>query len=333
LSTVYADKEGNAVFVDNGLFPYRNPNYDWTKVVRGDTSATLWQPPFMPMDSILILQNPDCGYLYHMNGSGFYCTSEECRPVKDFYNQTMGYQQLEVARNRRIEELMQEYDTFSYQDIKTIKYDRTMALPLYTRTIQNLDNIRHISPDEHPDLADIIAIGNKWNGQVTADNKQAAIFSLAIQYILDYMRENNIADLSGKLPTSLYPKALRFAKKHLLKHFGTLEIALGELQKHVRGEKMYPIGGVPEAIATMYTKPYKKKYLQSDVGDSFILFVTYGENGVERIESVNCYGASNRPESPHYDDQIELYLNKELKPMSLDKQKIIEKAKRIYHPQ
>ena len=84
----------------------------------------------------------------------------------------------------------------------------------------------------------------------------------------------------------VYVDALRFAKKHLMKHFGRLDIKLGDLQKHVRGDKMYPIGGVPESISTMYTIPYKKKYLQSNVGDSFILFANFKDGRLNTVETV-----------------------------------------------
>ena len=45
------------------------------------------------------------------------------------------------------------------------------------------------------------------------------------------------------------------------------------------------------------------------------------------------YGASSKPESPHYTDQMEMFVNKELKPMTLDKEEIYKNAAKIYHPQ
>jgi len=79
-----------------------------------------------------------------------------------------------------------------------------------------------------------------------------------------------------------FVKALHFAQKHLNKHFGSLEIPLGDLQKHIKGNKEYPIWGVPEVITQMYTKPYKKGKYKSHLGESFILFATYGKDGVEK---------------------------------------------------
>ena len=104
------------------------------------------------------------------------------------------------------------------------------------------------------------------------------------------------------------------------------------MQKHVRGDKILPIGGLAESISALYVIPYKKGMKQSNLGDSYILFATYNKDGVEKIETVNCYGSSNRPDSPHYNDQMEMYVNQKTKEMTLDKEKILKEAKRIYHP-
>lgn len=333
ISTTYADKEGNILFLDNGLFPYRNPNYDWRNIVPGDTSATLWAPKFMPIDSLLQVENPPSGYVFHMNGSGFNSTSDEDNPKPSDYNPTMGYITRSLPRQLRFKDLIAEYDQLSYADFKTIKYDQKHRFPLYTRTIENWDLIRQLSPEKYPDLADIIAVFSKWDGNADIKNKQAAIFALSTIYITDYRSKQGISDIAGSMDEAVFADALRYTKKYLLKHFKSLEVELGNLQKHVRGDKIMPVSGVAESIAAMFTVPWKKGVRQSDLGESFILFATYNKEGVQKIESISCYGASNRPESPHYNDQMDLYLEKKTKTMSLDKAAILKAAVRTYHPQ
>ena len=55
--------------------------------------------------------------------------------------------------------------------------------------------------------------------------------------------------------------------------------------------------------------------------------------GLPKLESIMPYGASSKPESPHYTDQMEMFVNKELKSMTLDKEEIYENAAKIYHSQ
>lgn len=93
------------------------------------------------------------------------------------------------------------------------------------------------------------------------------------------------------------------------------------------------MGGAPESIAAMYLTEWKNGKFQTNLGDSYIMFMTYDKNGVEKIETIHCYGASNRPDSPHYNDQMEKYVAHQTKTMTLDKATILKNAKKQYHPQ
>lgn len=331
---IYADKEGNIMFLDNGLFPYRNPNYNWQKIVPGDTSATLWEADkFMPIDSLIKVTNPDCGYVFNMNNTGFDCTCPEENPNPEEYNKTIGYQTGSTARSIRFHALIDSVSSISEKDLKRMKYDSGMQFPLHTRAIANLDLIRQLDEEKYPKIKEAIRVLKKWNGSTETDNKQAAVFSLAIQHLIKYLRKNQISEQNNTIPIEEFINALGFAQQHLYKHFGKLEIELGELQKHVRGNKELPVWGIPEAITQMYTTPYKSGKYKSYLGESFILFATYGEDGVEKVETINCFGTSNHEDSPHYNDQMEMYVNKQLKSISMDKEEILEKAIKIYQPQ
>ena len=58
----------------------------------------------------------------------------------------------------------------------------------------------------------------------------------------------------------------------------------------------------------------------------------YQKTGLPLIESVNTFGASSHPGSPHYKDQKEMFQNQQTKPMTLDKQQVLKTAERVYHP-
>jgi acyl-homoserine-lactone acylase len=62
------------------------------------------------------------------------------------------------------------------------------------------------------------------------------------------------------------------------------------------------------------------------------MLVKFTKNGPE-LHTVAPYGSSNKPNSPHYTDQMKLYANKQTKPMTFDKAEIYKKAEKIYHPQ
>jgi acyl-homoserine-lactone acylase len=66
-------------------------------------------------------------------------------------------------------------------------------------------------------------------------------------------------------------------------------------------------------------------------GDTYVQLVRFTKDGPQ-IESLLPCGNSNRPESPHYTDQMDLYSKQKTKTMTLDKATIFRDAERIYHP-
>jgi acyl-homoserine-lactone acylase len=126
-------------------------------------------------------------------------------------------------------------------------------------------------------------------------------------------------------------EAIRKAGKFLRKHYGTIAVPLGEFQRHVRGDEDYPIGGAPDVIAAMYSQDWKNGRKRSYLGDSYIQLIRFTEEGV-KIQSVQPYGNSNVKGSPHYNDQIKLYLEQKTKEESLDPEWVKANAERVYHP-
>src|SRR6185295_3996561 len=114
----------------------------------------------------------------------------------------------------------------------------------------------------------------------------------------------------------------------LREHFGTTDVTLGQYQKLVRGDKAIPLPGIPDVISAMRSVPYKNGMVKGEQGESYIELVKFTLQGPQ-IESVNCYGASNRRGSEHFDDQMELFTTQKTKVMTLDKEQVYREAKRI----
>ena len=331
----YADKEDNIYFLSNGQFPKRNPEFDWKGVLRGDTSATLWTAgDYMPLDSLAQITNPKCGYVYNANNTPFSATAAEEDLKPEDFNKTMGYLEVQTNRSLRIQELFANLDSvITYDELKTLKYDQQYnSETFYTNTLSNLDLMMSLSAEKYPDLADVLEVAKKWNRQTTTDNKHAAIFAIAVVHIMKYVGQEMLVAKTNVIPEKVYADALRKSKQHLLKHFGSIEVELGKVQYHIRGKKMLPIGGMPENLAPSFITKYKKGTFKCEAGESYIMLAKYDENGVSEIETVHPYGASNHPESPHYDDQMDMYVSQKLKKMTLDKKEIMKNAVRTYHP-
>ena len=50
------------------------------------------------------------------------------------------------------------------------------------------------------------------------------------------------------------------------------------------------------------------------------------------IETIHAYGASNKPDSPHFNDQMEMFTQQKRKSMTLDIEEVRKNAVRIYSP-
>ncbi len=85
-------------------------------------------------------------------------------------------------------------------------------------------------------------------------------------------------------------------------------------------------------LAPQWSRPYEGGKRKIVGGDAYVMLVKFPENELPVIETVNTYGASSHPENPHFNDQIPLFLAQKTKSMTLDKQKVMAQAERIYSP-
>ena len=121
-------------------------------------------------------------------------------------------------------------------------------------------------------------------------------------------------------------------KTYLVNNFGTVDLRLGDIQKLVRGDKEYPGPGFPDLLSPEWGVPYKDGKRKITGGDAYVALVRFPKQGLPIIETSNTYGASAKIGKPHFDDQVDLFLQQKTKPMTLDKAEVLRTAKRIYHP-
>ena len=144
------------------------------------------------------------------------------------------------------------------------------------------------------------------------------------------LKENNL-EVEDDISDDLHKEALTQAKKYILKYFGKLDILLGDLQRHTRGEKDLPVSGMIDMIAPSYVVDYKDGRLRSVSGESYIMLVKYGKDDLE-IETILPYGNSNNKDSSHYTDQMEMFQNFQLKTIPFNRKEVLKNASKIYRP-
>ena len=323
---VYGDRYDTIYYLSNGRIPLRNPDFDWKGILPGNTSMTLWTK-FHPVEDLPQILNPASGFVYNVNHSPFKGTAAEDNINQELYDTTMGYETHDNNRSLRVMELIQQYPRVSYEDFKRIKYD--LQLPEKLAYPVNIDTLFLLDEIDHPEIADVITLLKNWDRRATVESRGGTLFAVLFYYVADIYRMDKTFTV---MTMDRCIEAMQYAKDYLVRNFGTIRVPLGEFQRLERGELSLPLAGIPGVLATMYSTPLPHGRMKGSIGDCYIAFAKYTEAGPE-IESVNCYGASNRIGSPHYNDQAQLYYKQQTKKMTLDRDKVYQNAKEVYHPE
>ena len=329
---VYADKESNIFYIGNGNFPKRNPKYNWKKVLPGNTSETLWEEEFLRIDSLAQVLNPDCGYVFNTNNTPFNATAAIENIDPKTVNKTIGYFEWDNNRSVRFQHLIGQEAKIDYEDFKQIKFDQDWQNPAYSFVMSNIEDIFKLDERKYPEIKDVISILKQWDRKTNIENGGATVFILALKFLNERIAKENRGNEKNTLEEAEFVTALEKTQDYLNKYFGTVYVALGQVQRHIRGEVSLPMSGAPDVLAAIYSLPQKNGQIKVFAGDSYIQMVQYTKEGI-KIESINAYGSSANSESPHYTDQMEMFTKQELKPMTFDKEFILKNAERVYSPE
>ncbi len=324
---MYADNRDTVFYVNNALMPIRSSDkkYNWKNVVVGNTSSTLWTN-FRSIKDAPQYINPRSGFLFNTNHSSFLATGEKDNLKAANFPWQDGWETLENNRSKRFIELMPIDKKINMDQLKSIKFDT--HLPKGFNYTYFIDSIFYLNENEFPLYAKVINTLKNWDRSGDVKSKGAAIFLLAYLHLkkkLQWEQPRFITKIEAI-------ETVQYIQEYLGKHFGKTDIVLGDLQKLVRGDKNWPLGGFPDLLASQWTAPFKDGMLQSIGGDGYIMFIRFPKNEMPIIETVNMYGASAHKESKHFDDQVALYLHNKTKKMTLNKQEVFKNAERIYHP-
>ncbi len=326
---VYADREGNILYLCNGIIPKRPVEFDYSGLLPGNDSKNLWTE-FYPLEEKPQVANPACGYVFNMNNT----PSNASCPEDNFNNkEVLRYTDLRSGENNRSTRFMEMVDgepAMGWEEFKNIKFDRRLSPN--TRLFESLRSLQQIRPESYPHISEPMRLMQNWDGDANLDNTTATLVLVAMQYIFQKKGYgDNVFILGVDISEAEYVVGIEYAARYLNKNYNSLRVPLRQVTCHERNGRLYCAAGFPDMLSPGYSSPTTGGKMKMEYGDTYIHFVRFNSTGPELIETLLPF--ENSPTCEEYRDELEMFNRQELKTMSLDKAEVLSHAKKIYAPE
>ncbi len=317
-TVMYADNKGNILHLFGGQTPKRPPgDYDWTGVVPGNTSETLWNEVHSYEELPRIL-NPESGWLQNANDPPWTTTFPVEIDPNDYPDymspRKMGFRAQRSAR------MLEDDNSITYDELVEYKFSTQMELA--DRVLDDLLDAASIASDK--EIKNAVRVLNRWNR--TTDN--ASRGSVLFKHWVDDMNfpDDFALQWNERSPTQL-PDGLKDrtmavnrlygAAKEVKEKYGRLDVFWGEVFRLQRDSLDLPANGAPGdpygVFRTSYFRPIDNDKQTLIAGDTYVAVIEFGDS--IKANGVIGYGNFSQEGSIHRTDQLKLYSDKKLRPI------------------
>jgi acyl-homoserine-lactone acylase len=323
---VIADAKGRIAYVYNGLFPKRDPRFDWTKLLPGDTSKTLWTE-YMPFDTVPKVVDPAAGYVFNANNSPFMATAAAENLKPETFDKTMAVETRLTNRGLRLFEQLDADPAITAEAFRKIKFDKRYSAQSAMANI--LPVILALDVKGDPLLETAKAVLRAYQSDMTteADNRGAALATMTALPVVYPV-------FFGKPMPDPLPH-FRAAAESLQRTFGRLDPEWREVNRFRRGKYDIGTGGgqdVLRAVESTLTVGKDGKF-EANKGDTLVYFVDWAPDGTMTAEGVHQFGSATLDTaSPHYADQVEMFLAEKTRPVWFSEDQLRANLAREYRP-
>jgi acyl-homoserine-lactone acylase len=260
--------------------------------------------------------NPASGWLYNSNNEPFTAAGAGDDLAPDDFSPVLGIERKQTNRSWRAYKLLGEASVLDRATLERIKYDTAYEREGYVARL--FDALAAMEADGQLDEARDLLLS--WD--FTADNNGRAD-AIALLVIRDFMS----ADYSNK-PFPDVKEKLQAAADHLTTHFGRLDPPMADLLRLRQGDVDLPLDGGSDTLRASTTWDVDDDgRLSLKHGDSFIMWIEWQPGQRVFSRSVQPFGAaSTRPQSPHYTDQMRLFVDQQLKPVHFWRDDVLANA-------
>ena len=349
-NTIYADADGNIVYLHPQFVPRRDDHFDYTRPVDGANPATDWKG-LHALAELPHLLNPASGWIMNTNDWPYSAAGTSSPKREDFprYMDIAG----ENPRGVHATLLLKDRKDFSPDALNAAAFDS--YLPAFAQLIPALIAAYDGIGDSNalkPKLADQIAVLRGWNyrwGVHSVATTLAALWGDELwneaKSDADVQRLSVYDDMADRTSAEQKLSVLARVSDRLEHDFGTWRVSWGEMnrcqrltsdivQKFNDAAPSIPVEFTSArwgSLASFGARRYEgtNKYYGTN-GNSFVAIVEFGERVSARAISMG--GESSDPTSPHFNDQASRYADGSLREVYFYPAQLLHHTEREYHP-
>ncbi len=267
--------------------------------------------------------NPESGFVQNCNSAPWKTTTGADNPDPADFPDWLGIPDKMTNRGWRALELFGGDDAITREEFYEYKFDQRYSK--HSLVGKLWEELAALPPFEEPLMNEALEVIRNWDWAAHPDSMGTALVVLTMEPIVR-------AELFGNQPPNPVEQ-LREAATYLKKHHGRLRVPWARVNRLVRGEVNVGLGGGPDVLNAVYGHKQPDGTLHGHTGDSYVLLADWDEHGNVSSESVHVFGsATTRPESPHYADQVPLFVHHKLKPTHLDQEDLMANLSESYRP-
>ncbi len=339
-NTVYADREGNIMYVHGNAVPRRDTRFDWTQPVDGADPATEWQG-YHDLDELPQLVNPPAGWIQNTNATPFLATGEGSNLDPAAYPSYMA-REGDNARARTSREILAQQSAWTVQALEAAAFD-TRVPGVQARIDQLIDAWERQGATASERMAALDPLVDRlrtWDGVSSTESTAMTAYMLWQEELQN--GSDGEAVEGGIAPPLL---ALERAATRLREAWDTLLVPWGEVNRlqrqHTSGTTPFddrqpslPIAGAPPSTGMIFafsTRPGPDGRRRYGVrGHTWVGIVELAPQ--VRARTIVPFGQSADPDSPHWFDQAPLYARGAFKDAWFTPHDVAAHTERSYHP-
>jgi penicillin amidase len=310
MNTMYADRDGNILYLYTHAIPRRSPDYDWSRPVPGSDPGTEWQG-YHDLDELPQFLNPESGYLQNTNSDPFMATKGIQVGREDFPAYMVGTE-TDNRRAQNSRRVLRDLWNLTLEDFsEAVLTTRLIAADEWLDDLVQAFQERAATDPEGLELLDgPVAALRDWDRVSTTASVPTTLFVLWAEAVNPDRNRSWDRWVDG----------LADVVRGLEADWGTWEVPWGEINRIQRPDAAglapfddalpsLPVAGAPGALGSVFTfhsapiEEGRRRYGQH--GNSFVKVVEF--TPTVRGRSVFVFGQSGDPDSPHYFDQAQVY--------------------------